>query len=190
MLGRGGCAEGEKGVVYLTFDDGPHPEITEWVVSELGKYGVKGTFFCVGENVERYREVYGRVLEAGHSVGNHTYNHLDGLRVGVREYVANVEAASQVIAGRLFRAPHGVMRVGQWWELRKRYEVVWWDIVTRDYSSGVSVEDIVEVVKWNVGAGSIIVFHDSERAWGRLERSLGRVVAWLLEAGYRLEGLR
>jgi peptidoglycan/xylan/chitin deacetylase (PgdA/CDA1 family) len=170
--------------VYLTFDDGPHPRITPWVLDVLREYGVRATFFCVGENVSKYPEVYSRVVAEGHAVGNHTYNHLQGLRTATKLYLDNVEKASQVIDSRLFRPPHGLLRPRQWLWLRKDYRIVFWHIVTRDYNPKVLPSDILSVIQWNVREGSILVFHDSEKAEVNLQATLRQTIDFLLREGY------
>ena len=145
----------EEKCVYLTFDDGPIPEVTPWVLDVLDRYGVKATFFMVGENVWRHPDVFRQVLARGHQVGNHTYNHVQGIRYWTRNYLANVRKASELIPGRLFRPPHGHMRVLQLLTLRAMgYKVVMWDVVTRDYSPHLTPQDVLQNVKQYVRNGS------------------------------------
>ena len=170
--------------VYLTFDDGPIPVITPWVVDLLGKYNIKATFFMVGDNVRKHPQEYTQVVEAGHRVGNHTFNHLKGLFTDTREYLENVEKADALIHSNLFRPPHGMLRRSQYKELCKRYKFIMWDLVTRDYSRRLNGEEVLGNVKKLVRPGSIITFHDSLRSEANLKYALPRSIDWVLEEGY------
>ena len=170
--------------VYLTFDDGPIPVITPWVIDLLGHYGIKATFFMVGDNVRKHPQEFRQVIEAGHRVGNHTFNHLKGLFTNTRDYVENVEKADALIHSNLFRPPHGMLRRSQYKELNKRYQFVMWDLVTRDYSYRLNGEEVLDNVKRLVRNGSIITFHDSLRSEKNLKYALPRAIEWLLEQGY------
>lgn len=178
-----------KKCVYLTFDDGPIPEVTPWVLDILEQYGVKATFFMVGDNVRKHPDVYRMVIERGHHVGNHTFNHIQGIRYLTKNYVANVEKAAGYISGRLFRPPHGHMRVPQLLRLRKEYRIVMWDVVTRDYNRKLSPERVLENVKRYARNGSIIVFHDSLKAENNMRWAMPRAIAWLKEQGYEFKTL-
>lgn len=177
---------GEK-VVYLTFDDGPIPEITPWVLDLLDKYAIKATFFCVGDNVRKYPEIYQMVQARGHVTGNHTFHHIQGLNTNTQSYIKDVEEAGQWINSRLFRPPHGHMRLPQFYALRKQYKIIMWDVVTRDYSRLKTSDQVFEIVKKYTRNGSIIVFHDSIKAGDRMKESLPRSIEWLLEQGYRFQ---
>ena len=170
--------------VYLTFDDGPIPVITPWVVDLLGEYNIKATFFMVGDNVRKHPQEYTQVVEAGHRVGNHTFNHLKGLFTDTREYLENVKKADALIHSNLFRPPHGMLRRSQYKELCKRYKFIMWDLVTRDYSRRLNGEEVLGNVKRLVRPGSIITFHDSLRSEANLKYALPRSIDWLLEEGY------
>ncbi len=177
--------------VYLTFDDGPIPEMTPWVLEMLDRYGIKATFFCVGDNVRKYPEVYRMVCERGHSVGNHTFNHIQGICSQTSNYMKNVDKAAELIDSHLFRPPHGHMRLSQWARLKKKYRVIMWDVVTRDYSPHMTANGVLNVVKRYTRNGSIIVFHDSIKAGNRLKKALPQAIEWLKEQGYqfkRIEG--
>jgi peptidoglycan/xylan/chitin deacetylase (PgdA/CDA1 family) len=171
-------------VVYLTFDDGPIPEITPWVLDLLDKYGIRATFFCVGDNVRKYPEIFKMLKERGHNVGNHTFHHIQGLKVRTKTYLKDVELAAQLIDSRLFRPPHGHIRLPQFYILRRKYRMILWDVVTRDYSRIKTADDVFENVKRYTRNGSIIVFHDSIKAGDRMKQSLPRSIEWLLEQGY------
>ena len=170
--------------VYLTFDDGPIPVITPWVADLLGRYNIKATFFMVGDNVHKFPQEYMQIVESGHRVGNHTFNHLKGLFTSTKEYVDNVDQADAFIHSNLFRPPHGMLRRKQYYELSKRYQFVMWDLVTRDYSFRLYGEDVLANVKRYTRNGSIITFHDSMRSESNLRYALPRAIDWLLEQGY------
>lgn len=175
--------EGKK-TVYLTFDDGPIPEITPWVLDLLDKHDIKATFFCVGDNVRKHPEVYAEVLRRGHRVGNHTFNHLQGVKTRTKNFVKNAELASEYIESDLFRPPHGHMRFPQYWALKDRYRIVMWDVVTRDYSKLLNPTDVFNNVKRYTRDGSIIVFHDSLKAEKNMKEALPKSIEWLIEQGY------
>lgn len=175
--------------VYLTFDDGPTPEVTPWVLDVLAHYGVRATFFCVGDNVARYPALFEQVKAAGHHVGNHTMNHISALSYGRRAYLANVEKANVLIRSQLFRPPHGWLRIGQAALLQKKYRLVMWDVVTRDYSNRLNADEVVANVKKYTRNGSIITFHDTTKSWHNLEKALPASIEWLQAAGYRFKRL-
>lgn len=170
--------------IYLTFDDGPIPEVTPWVLDVLDTYGIKATFFCVGENVMRNPELYRSILERGHRTGNHTYNHVRGLFRNSKEYLANIELAGKYIDSTLFRPPHGDMKWSQLRALRKKYQVVQWDVISRDYNPDLSPEEVLEIVKRYARNGSIIVFHDSIKAERNMRYAMPRAVEFLKSNGY------
>jgi len=170
--------------VYLTFDDGPIPEITPWVLDVLDRYKVKATFFCVGDNVFKYPDIYRMVLDRGHQVGNHTHNHIQGIRFWTKNYVENVEKAAGFIDSPLFRPPHGHMRRPQILRLRDKYRIIMWDVVTRDYSPHMTPNGVFNVVKKYTRNGSVIVFHDSLKAEHNMKEALPQSIEWLLEQGY------
>lgn len=175
--------------VYLTFDDGPTPQVTPWVLDLLSHYGIKATFFCVGDNVARNRAIFERVKAAGHRLGNHTMNHISALTYESKAYLANVEKANVLIQTDLFRPPHGWLRFGQATLLQKKYRMVMWDLVTRDYSKRLNADQVFENVKRYARNGSIITFHDQPKSWHNLEKALPRSIEWLLEQGYEFRVL-
>ena len=177
----------DEKAVYLTFDDGPIPVVTPWVVELLGHYDIKATFFMVGDNVRKHPQEFRQVIEAGHRVGNHTFNHLKGVFTETNEYLDNVEKADALIHSKLFRPPHGMLRRSQYNELSKHYQFVMWDLVTRDYSNRLCGEDVLTKVKKYVRNGSIITFHDSLRSEDNLRYALPRAIEWLLEQGYEFK---
>lgn len=175
--------------VYLTFDDGPIPEVTPWVLDTLDEYEVKATFFLVGENVERHPELFEEIKRRGHSYGNHTMNHMRGTHVTTETYVANVERAAELVPTNLFRPPHGLMRPGQSRALREKYDIIMYDLVTRDYDRDLHPEVVLNNVRRFVRNGSIIVFHDSIKAERNLRFALPRAIEWLKQQGYELAAI-
>lgn len=173
--------------VYLTFDDGPIPQVTPWVLNTLDQYGVKATFFMVGDNVRKHPDVFRMVVERGHAVGNHTFHHIQGIRYSTRGYLADVELAARLIPGNLFRPPHGHMRFPQLLRLRKTHRIVMWDVVTRDYSPHLSPQQVLANVKRYTRPGSILVFHDSLKAERNMRWAMPRAIEWLLQEGYRFK---
>ena len=176
-------------VVYLTFDDGPIPEQTPWVLDILDRYGVKATFFMVGANVRRHPGLLEEVRRRGHSVGNHTMHHLQGMKVATDRYLADVAEADALIDSTLFRPPHGIMRWKQSRALRARYNIIMYDLVTRDYSAKLSPDEVVANVRRYARNGSIIVFHDSLKAAPNMRPALPQAIEWLLSQGYEFEPL-
>ena len=180
---------GKEKTVYLTFDDGPIPEVTPWVMDLLDKYHIKGTFFCVGDNVVRNPELFRELKERGHQVGNHTMNHVQGMKLSKFNYLRNVKRADDVICSGLFRPPHGHMGPGQAKALKKEFTLIMWDVVTRDYSKKLTGEQVFANVKRYVRNGSIIVFHDSLKAEKNLRYALPKSIEWLMENEYRFDTL-
>ena len=150
--------------VYLTFDDGPIPEVTPWVLDVLDQYNVKATFFMVGDNIRKYPEIFEEVRRRGHRLGNHEYLHTD-----------------------LFRPPHGWMKWAQYHAISRRYRVVMWDLVTRDYSTRLNGRDVLANVRHYARNGSIITFHDSIKSYEKLQYALPRAIEWLLKQGYEFK---
>lgn len=174
-------------VVYLTFDDGPIPEETPWVLDTLDRYGIKATFFLVGDNVRRHPELLAEIKRRGHSWGNHTMLHLQGLKESPTTFLRDITEADELIESPLFRPPHGIM----WWSqarvIKRHYNVVMYDLVTRDYSRKMTPERVLENVKRYARNGSIIVFHDSLKASRNMRYALPRAIEWLREQGYEFE---
>ena len=173
--------------VYLTFDDGPIPEVTPWVLDVLDKYRIKATFFMVGDNVRKHPDEFKMVIERGHRIGNHTYNHLKGMAVHTDHYVANIDKADCYLSTNLFRPPHGLMRLRQYRALCERYHIIMWDLVTRDYNPKLNCRQILRKVQQYARPGSIITFHDSLRATHNLYYALPRAIEWLLAEGYEFK---
>lgn len=175
---------GQKKRVFLTFDDGPIPEATPWVLDELDRFGVKATFFMVGQNVERHPELLEEVGRRGHDVGNHTLHHIKGASATTLRYMRDAAEGARLTGSTLFRPPHGWLRRSQLKGLKEHYTVVMYDLVTRDYSKRLTADEVVENVKRYTRDGSIIVFHDSLKSLPRLREALPQALAWLSGQGY------
>lgn len=186
-------------VAYLTFDDGPIPEVTPEVLAILAKYNIKATFFMVGENIDKHPDIFAQVIQAGHTIGNHTYNHLKGWRTPFKEYMANVakweDAYLTGVAGltakrSLFRPPYGKATLRQRIALhRMGYRLIYWDILTRDYETTRTPEAMLAQVKRETRPGSIINFHDSLKSNERMLAVLPLAIEWLLVQGYEIKCL-
>lgn len=172
-----------KNEVYLTFDDGPHPEITPWVLKQLAAYNMKATFFLVGENVTKYPETKQLILDQGHHIGNHTYNHLKGWNTSSKQYFRNTLKCENVVSSTLFRPPHGRITRAQYTLLSKRYRIIMWSVLSGDYDRNLHPTAIVNGVVKNTAPGSVIVFHDSIKAEKNLKASLPEVLKRLSANG-------
>ena len=175
--------------VFLTFDDGPIPEVTPWVLDTLDRYGKKATFFMVGENVARHPELYEEIKRRGHSYGNHTMHHLQGMKVSSYRYMHDITEANDLIRSSLFRPPHGLLRWRQARAIKDRYNIVMYDLVTRDYSKKLNPEQVFANVRRYARNGSIIVFHDSLKAERNMKAVLPKAIEWLQARGYSFERL-
>ena len=177
-----------KKTIYLTFDDGPIPEVTPWVLDILDKYNVKATFFCVGDNVRKFGHIYEEILKRGHTAGNHTFHHLQGWLNRSSTFLNDTDQAKELIHSNLFRPPHGHMIFPQPTLLKKKgYKIIMWDVVTRDYSKYMTPEQVLDNVKTYTRDGSIIVFHDSLKAEVNMKYALPKAIEWLIEQGYTFE---
>lgn len=178
----------KKNDIYLTFDDGPIPEVTPWVLDLLDHYGIKATFFCVGENVSKYPELYQEILRRGHQTGNHSYNHIKGLHRHSDDYIANVEKAARLIDSHLYRPPHGLVSYAQYKKLREQgYLIVLWDVVPRDYNRKLRPEQVLHKACHYTRKGSIIVFHDSLKAEKNVRYALPRYIEYCLSKNYNFK---
>jgi peptidoglycan-N-acetylglucosamine deacetylase len=174
-------------IVYLTFDDGPIPGVTSWVLDLLHKHQIKATFFAVGENVFRYPELFDQILEEGHSVGNHTYHHLQGLKSDNLTYLKDVDLANKLIGSNLFRPPHGWLKRAQYRYLSKKYKIIMWDVISCDYNQNITKQEVLQNVLDFVRPGSIITFHDSKKAAHHLKWALPRAIEILKAEGYEFK---
>lgn len=216
----------DEKVIYLTFDDGPHKTATSFVLDELKKFNAKATFFCVGNNVVSYGEIYQRILEEGHSVGNHTYHHLNGWKSTDQLYVKDVYEAAREIDSSLFRPPYGRIKkfqakllgdaslekenldprvkngevddrsyeqenVSEEPALRRiPFSIVMWDVISGDFDTQLLPKECLENVVLNAGPGSIVVFHDSTKAWDRMSFALPGVLEYFSKKGYSFKALQ
>jgi peptidoglycan/xylan/chitin deacetylase (PgdA/CDA1 family) len=183
--------DGPEPAVYLTFDDGPHPEVTQFVLDELRKYNAKATFFCIGDNVQKYPEMYKQVLMEGHRIGNHTQNHLNGWEVDDDVYIKNVYKAAELIDSDLFRPPYGKITnfqakllMGENLQNKRPYRIIMWDVLSGDFDRKITGEQCLENVIRKTRKGSIITFHDSERAYPRLKIALPEAMKYLSGKGF------
>lgn len=176
-------------VVYLTFDDGPIPEVTPWVLDLLDDEGIKATFFMVGDNVRRHPEVFEEVKRRGHSYGNHTMHHLQGFKVTSMTYMRDITEADRLIDSHLFRPPHGIIRWRQAKAIKSRYNIVMYDLVSRDYSKRLRPNQVFDNVRRCARPGSIIVFHDSLKAERNMKAALPLAIKWLKNEGYEFDVL-
>jgi peptidoglycan-N-acetylglucosamine deacetylase len=178
-------------VVYLTFDDGPHPTITPWVLDLLQQYDAKATFFCIGENVVQFPDTYQQILDNGHSIGNHTYHHFNGWKTPADLYLEDVARAAAVIQSNLFRPPYGKITKRQAKGLAKagipNCRVIMWDVLSADYDTSYSAQRCMNNVLKNVEPGSIVVFHDSGKAFPNLKSTLPLILKYFKNEGYKFE---
>ena len=179
--------------IYLTFDDGPTPKITQWTLDILKKYNAKATFFCIGDNIKKYPELFKSVYNDGHTIGNHTFNHLKGWRTDTNSYVKNTEKTQQLITSnskQLFRPPFGKIKRKQAKQLIKRgYKIVMWSVISYDWEVKVTPEQCLENVIKNSVSGSIIVFHDSIKASKNMQYALPKVLEHFSSKGYQFKAL-
>lgn len=180
----------EEKVLYLTFDDGPIPEVTPWVLDTLRQFNAKATFFCVGDNVKKHPSVFQQVLAEGHAVGNHTFNHLNGWDSENISFFHNVRHCAKLVKSSLFRPPYGRLTPKQSQFLTRHYQIVMWDVLSGDFDQTISKEDCLSNVMASTKRGSIIVFHDSEKAAERMMYTLPRVLEHFAAKGYRFESLK
>lgn len=181
--------------LFLTFDDGPVPEDTEWVLDVLCQYNAKATFFWVGENVRKYPFIARKVLQEGHSVGNHTQHHLNGRKHGLNQYLENIESCQRTIYDisgyqtTLFRPPYGRMTKNQIKEVGKSFHLIMMDVISGDFDLSLQEDRCYEQVKKNTQKGSIILFHDSQKSRQKLRYSLPKVLSFFQEKGFQFNSL-
>lgn len=188
----------KKKEIYLTFDDGPTPEITNWVLNQLKKHNAKATFFCIGKNIVNHPEIYQKTVEANHTIGNHTHNHKNGFKTNTKQYIENVLLAEKVTeesefkkqAGKLFRPPYGRIKKTQAKKLRSLgYKIIMWDVLSADFDTTISKEKCLQNVLNNTRNGSIIVFHDSLKASEKLKFTLPKTLEYFSKKGYKFKAI-
>lgn len=184
--------------IYLTFDDGPVPEITPWVLDQLRKYNAKGSFFCVGENIKKYPEIFKQIVSEGHRIGNHSFFHLDGWKTSTSEYIQDVLRTEKLLQKefpeklppKLFRPPFGKIKNSQARKLSKKdFKIVMWDVISWDFDTNVKKETCYKNVIENASEGSLVVFHDSQKASKNLQYTLPKVLSYFAEKGYEFKSL-
>lgn len=170
--------------VFLTFDDGPVTGITEWVLDELKKYQIKASFFCVGENILKYPEVFSRILQEEHTVGNHSFNHVKGFKTKAADYLKNIDECEKLTRSKLFRPPYGQLKPGQYKKLLvSGYKIVMWDVISYDYAK-ITPKVCLKKVTDNVKNGSIVLFHDNPKAEKNLKYALPKTIEHFLKLDY------
>lgn len=178
--------------IYLTFDDGPIPEVTPFVLETLERYEAKATFFCIGDNVRKHPDIYEQVKRAGHSIGNHTFNHLNGWKTDTNVYLENIELCNTFTKTKLFRPPYGRILPSQIKGIKKNYsdtKIIMWDILSGDFDLNIDAEKCFQNATQATESGSIIVFHDSLKAYPRLKTALPRALEFWRNEGYRFVGI-
>lgn len=177
--------------VYLTFDDGPIPEVTEWVLDTLSYYNIKATFFCIGNNIDRNPHIFKKIADGGHAIGNHTYNHINGWKTGTTAYLENIEACRQSILtnsgndSKLFRPPYGKISRQQAKEVKKLgFKIIMWDVLSADFDTTITPDKCLDNVIKNATSGSVIIFHDSIKASANMKYALPAVIEYLKENGF------
>ena len=180
--------------VYLTFDDGPTPEVTPWVLENLRKSEAKATFFCIGDNIERHPQIFKQLITEGHSIGNHTFDHVNGWQTNTKDYIQNVESCAGIIDrlhanyDKLFRPPYGKIKKAQANILiAQGYKIIMWDVLSADFDTTVTPERCLQNVLSNTQPGSIIIFHDSVKAFKNLEYALPETLKFLKRNGFKCE---
>lgn len=176
--------------IYLTFDDGPTPEITDWVLETLDQFNAKATFFCTGRKVEKHPEIYQKILDKGHKTGNHTYSHLNGWKTKKEEYIHDVELAKELIDSVLFRPPYGKIKPSQQKLLLKNYKIVLWDILSWDFDLKTNKEQCLNNVIEKTEGGNIVLFHDSEKAKESLYYALPKFLDRFTNKGYCFDSIK
>lgn len=178
--------------VYLTFDDGPHPTITQFILDQLAAYNAKGTFFCIGKNVVLYPEAYQKLITAGHTIANHTHNHLNGWKTNPQDYIDNIQVAAQHISSHAFRPPYGRIRRSQvkmLQALSPNWKIYMWDVLSADFDTQITGEKCLDNVLKHIRPGSIVVFHDSDKAWERMSYALPHVLAHCKKQNWQMKAL-
>lgn len=175
--------------IYLTFDDGPIPEITPFVLAQLKQWNAKATFFCIGNNAVAHSEILKQILDDGHAVGNHTYEHLNGWKTTDSVYFENIEKCAAVVNTKLFRPPYGKLKLSQYRQLKKQYRIIMWDVLSFDFDVNISAQQVLQNVLQNAEAGSIVVMHDSIKARHKVEFALPEILSHFTAKGFKFEKL-
>ncbi|MGB4773679.1 MAG: polysaccharide deacetylase family protein [Daejeonella sp.] len=175
--------------LFLTFDDGPIPVVTPFVLNTLKKFDAKATFFCIGDNVAKHPDIFEQIIAEGHAVGNHTFNHLNGWKTDDLTYLQNIAQCDQLIISKLFRPPYGRATRSQYAIINTQYTTIMWDVLSGDFDLKLSPQECLNNVLKNTRNGSIILFHDSIKAWPRLETVLPQVLAHFRSKGYDFKSL-
>jgi len=185
---------GTEKVIYLSFDDGPHVDATPFVLAELKKYNAKACFFCIGKNVAAHKNLYEQILHEGHTVGNHTYDHVNGWKTNTAHYIENIELAGKLIHSNLFRPPYGRITKSQIQKIKADktlpQKIIMWDVLSGDFDLSLTSESCIKNIIKNTVAGSIVVFHDSAKAFERLKIALPRILAHFTALGYTFEAIQ
>jgi len=177
----------DKPVIYLTFDDGPNPEITSFVLKTLEAFKAKATFFCVGDNVRKYPDIFDEIKSLGHKIGNHTFNHLNGWKTHTENYIENIYKCGNYFTTDLFRPPYGKMKASQLLKIRKKFAVVFWSVLSCDYDQHITKEECLNNTDLFTGKGSVVVFHDNLKAKENLYFALPRFLENFSNRGYSFE---
>lgn len=181
--------KGDSKSVYLTFDDGPTPKVTSWVLDKLDEHSAKATFFCLGRNVDAHPDILREIKRRGHSAGNHTYSHMKGYSASNSKYMDDIRLADELIDSKLFRPPYGRILPRQVKEILPHYKIIMWEVLSVDYNSKVSGDRVIKNVIKNVRPGSIVVFHDSDKARKNLYYALPVVLEYLKDNGYKMQAI-
>ena len=179
----------DERAVYLTFDDGPTPGITEWILSTLRRYNAKATFFVLGKNVEMYPDLCEKILAEGHRIGNHTYSHQKGTRMSLERYLEDIDFASTMVQSELFRPPYARCTPSQLRAVAQRYKIIMWSIISRDYNRKITGERCLQGVLPHIKAGEIILFHDSEKSFANMSYALPKVLERIAELGLKCKAI-
>jgi len=180
---------GREKVIYLTFDDGPVPEVTPGILKILQQFGIRATFFVVGDNVRKHPDLFSELISAGHSIGNHTFHHLNGWKISPAAYAEDVFRCNELVKTNLFRPPYGRFTPSQYLLLRKHFNFILWSVLTYDFDPHQTPESCLNAAISNSGPGSVVVFHDSLKAAGNVMYALPRFLEHFQGKGYRFEGL-
>ncbi len=175
--------------IFLTFDDGPHPEITPKVLNILNQFNAKASFFCVGENIFKFPDVFDEIVRQKHLIGNHTYNHLNGWKTKNAEYYDNIEKCNKLVKSDFFRPPYGKIKPSQISTLKKRYKIVMWSALSYDFSNKITAKECLDIAVKNTRKGTITVFHDSKKASKNMLYALPKYLEHFSDLGYKFSAI-